>query len=98
MSHPSQSLLAQSFGLILHKAIYKHSAVYSPVSLQPSQVAHKLHLSDKEGEIESSHKLHLKRIDIFFVDAPDFGIKLVFVIEIIEIFSSHHNTSNKQSE
>lgn len=75
-------------------AIYR-SGVDGPVALEADEVAHELGLLDEEGEVEGGDQLDFEGVDVLFGDASNFGVELIFVIEVIKILSSDHNACNQ---
>ena len=91
---------AQKKGLCGIDDIYKSfpSRVDVLVGLDPCQVAVELFLLDEQPKIEGFHYLELQVIGFHLGNASNSRVKLIFIIKVIEVFGSDHDTTDEQSE
>lgn len=72
------------------------SGVDFAVALDPGEVADKLLLADEEREVEGLHEFELEGVEVGLGDAPNFGVELILVIEVVEVFGGDHDAADEQ--
>jgi hypothetical protein len=72
------------------------SGIDFAIAFHPCEVADKLLLSDEEREVKGLHKFEFESVEVGLGDASNFGVELILVIEIVEVFGGDHDAADEQ--
>ena len=81
----------------LDEDIYNSSSVDLLVVVEAGEVAEELLLGDEKGEVEGGQQFELQEVDFLGRNASDFGVEVVFVVEVVVELGRDHETGDQES-